>query len=231
MSKARKPQQLKLDLRKRGGKRKGAGRPSVSGGRRHEKRPHITGREPLHVTIKLKEGRPSLKQKIVWKVFKRAVERARLKGLRLAHFALLSNHAHLILEAQDNDTLAQGLKSFLITLAKALNKLASLKGSVLKDRYHLHVLTTPTEVRRALSYVCANEAKHRQSHEIRLDAFASTALLRENIVGSSLLKAYVVQAMTSSQLEALLTLLKEICATPRTWLLSKGWKIERSRIP
>ena len=221
MSKIRKPQQLKLDLKKRGGKRKGAGHPSVHGEHRHEKRPYITGREPLHVTIKLKEGQPSLRQKTVWKVFKRAVERARLKGLKLAHFALLSNHAHLLIEAQDNEVLTQGLKSLLITLAKALNKIATLKGRVLKDRYHLHVLKTPTEVRRVLSYVCANEAKHRRAQHIQLNAYSSTALLQDT--NSILLKDYVVQTLAPPQLDALRGLLRELCAAPGTWLLRAGW--------
>jgi hypothetical protein len=47
-----------------------------------------------------------------------------------------------------------------IRMAKALNRAMRAEGSVFADRYHGHVLRTPSEVKRALDYVRDNEEKH-----------------------------------------------------------------------
>jgi hypothetical protein len=46
------------------------------------------------------------------------------------------------------------------TLAKAVNKELARKGRVIADRYHVHVLRTPTEVRNAVHYVLRNAERH-----------------------------------------------------------------------
>jgi hypothetical protein len=52
------------------------------------------------------------------------------------------------------------MQGFAIRAAKALNHLMNRHGKVFSDRYHTHVLRTPTEVARALSYVRSNYAHH-----------------------------------------------------------------------
>jgi hypothetical protein len=41
-----------------------------------------------------------------------------------------------------------------------VNRVFGRRGSVLADRFHLHVLRTPREVRHALSYVLMNARRH-----------------------------------------------------------------------
>ena len=53
-------------------------------------------------------------------------------------------------------------KSLCISFAKRLNAKLAGKGPVFHGRYHLHVLQTPTEVRRALAYVLTNDAHHKR---------------------------------------------------------------------
>jgi hypothetical protein len=77
--------QCELGLKFRGGNRRGAGRKNRSGLRSHVARPRLNGREPVHVTLKLCEGLPSLRRKDIYRVLRDAVRRARLKGLRLVH--------------------------------------------------------------------------------------------------------------------------------------------------
>jgi hypothetical protein len=81
-------------------------------------------------------------------------------GLRLCHFSIQAEHVHLIVEVEDEGTLARGIQGLSIRLAKGLNKVLGRTGKVFADRYHAHVLETPREVRNALAYVFRNWKKH-----------------------------------------------------------------------
>src|SRR5688572_8587825 len=114
-----KGKQLKLELKEWGGRRKGSGRKNRSGLKAHLKREKLPKATPLHITFKLRPGLHTLRLKLVLKFFKRASRRANeLFGLRIVHFALLSNHLHLFVETKDNRTLTSGMKSFAISLAR-----------------------------------------------------------------------------------------------------------------
>lgn len=69
---------------------------------------------------------------------------ARRLGLRVIHFSLQTNHCHLIVEARDNETLTRGMRSLTVTIAKNVGK-----GKIQMGRYHLHVLRTIAEARKA----------------------------------------------------------------------------------
>jgi hypothetical protein len=70
------------------------------------------------------------------------------------------NHLHLIVEAEDKETLARKVKGLQVRVARALNRALARNGQVFSDRYHAHVLKTPREVRHALAYVLLNARKH-----------------------------------------------------------------------
>jgi REP element-mobilizing transposase RayT len=125
------------------------------------------------------------------------VARDRL-GCRITHFSLQGNHAHLIVELTDEPALARAMQGFAIRAAKALNRLMRRRGKVFSDRYHTHVLRTPTEVARALGYVRNNYAHHATAWGERVptgfvDAFSSFAHA-------------------------------DLVAPPDTWLLREGWR-------
>jgi REP element-mobilizing transposase RayT len=217
--------------RPHGGKRTGAGRPNLSGLRGHQRRPILDSKHPVHVTLKLASGLPSLRRKVVFRCLRKAVQSARAKGLRVVHFAILSNHVHLILETSES-TLRKPLQSLGISFAKRMNRLTNRTGAVLLDRYHLHVLKTPTETRRALAYVLTNEAKHRieggmrKGHarpaamEVSLDPFSSAFRFRDWRV----LMGQRVQFRISSWSEAFIDdWYDDILSEARTWLLKAGW--------
>jgi hypothetical protein len=67
---------------------------------------------------------------------------------------------HLIVEATSREALIRGLQGLAGRTALALNRLWSRSGKVWSSRYHPHVLTTPSEVRRALVYVLLKFRKH-----------------------------------------------------------------------
>jgi hypothetical protein len=63
-------------------------------------------------------------------------------------------------KANDEKALARGMEGLLVRLARVINRLFGRKGRVFADRYHVHVLRTPRQVRHALVYVLHNARKH-----------------------------------------------------------------------
>jgi REP element-mobilizing transposase RayT len=81
-------------------------------------------------------------------------------GVRIIHFSVQGNHLHLLVEADNAQSLARGIQGLSIRLAKALNRLISRRGKVFADRYHAHVLETRREVAHALRYILENFRHH-----------------------------------------------------------------------
>ena len=164
----RRPVQLALPLRTWGGFRKGAGR-KPEGGRRpdwkpgpsHLRRPPLNPRHPVHVTMRLCKGLPTLRQRalagLVFAAFRAARQR---HGARLVHFSVQTNHIHLIAEADGQHALSRALQGLAIRLARRLNGRLDRRGAVFAERYHARALRTPLEVRRALVYVFHNHRHH-----------------------------------------------------------------------
>jgi REP-associated tyrosine transposase len=102
-------------------------------------------------------------------------------GLRLVHFTVLNNHLHLVVEADSSESLSRGMQGLCVRLARALNGVLHRAGGLFADHYHCHLLVTPTEVARALSYVLSNAERH--YGEAGLDACSSAvAHAREVLV-------------------------------------------------
>jgi putative transposase len=145
-----------------GGKRVGAGRKKKPGaGVSHHARPRLASRFPVHVTLKMRAEVFGLRSKRSFRVIERAFYAGNDRfGLRLNHFSVQGDHLHLIVEAADETALARGMQGLEIRIAKGLNQMMGRKGQVFVDRYHAHILRTPTEVKRALHYVLRNYQKH-----------------------------------------------------------------------
>jgi REP element-mobilizing transposase RayT len=146
-----------------GGRRERSG-PKPKGERAgvsHRERAPLASRFPVHVTMKLRAGLPSLRtarpHSEVLKAFAGVKER---EGFLLVHYSVQSNHIHLICEARDRRGLSRGMQALAIRIAKSLNRLWQRAGAIFADRYHDHILRTPREVRNALAYVLNNAAKH-----------------------------------------------------------------------
>jgi hypothetical protein len=69
------------------------------------------------------------------------------------------------------------MQKLCISIARRLNLLwgegKTWIGRIFKQRYHAHLLKTPTEVRNAIVYVLANAAKHAQIQRGHADPFSS----------------------------------------------------------
>jgi putative transposase len=146
-----------LEFKRRGGKRKRAGRPNVSGTVNHMKRPSVNFKKPLHLTLKLDKRVGTLRTKARLKAFQNNLRRAKKFELHVLHYTVQFDHIHLMVETPDNDKLSRGMKS----LAGRLGRLYSQgTGKAFKGRYHLHQLSTPTETKRVYRYIFFNSAKH-----------------------------------------------------------------------
>lgn len=110
---SRSSRQLTLAFRPRGGARRGAGRKptGANAGASHTRRPEFKQRHPLHITMKMRQGLPSLRQRafasLVFSAFRAAKKRL---GVKLVHFSVQSNHLHLIVEAEGHRALSRAMR-------------------------------------------------------------------------------------------------------------------------
>lgn len=158
--------QLRLPLRSRGGVRRGAGRPPKAerAGVTHAPRPQQHSRHPLHVTLKVRRGLPSLRTPVLFAGIRRALAAGKERfGFRLVHFSVQRDHIHLIAEALDARGLSRGMQGLTIRVARATNRQLRRKGAVFADRYHSRALKSPRAVRMALRYVLLNARKHERA--------------------------------------------------------------------
>jgi REP element-mobilizing transposase RayT len=123
----------------------------------------------VHVTLRLVHGVASLRRKVPYRLIKHAMAQTnRREGFRLVHFSVLANHMHLIVEADDRDTLARGIQGLEIRIAHRINRLERRRGRLFRDRYHAHALKTPREVRNAIAYVVLNARHHAHDRGVEL---------------------------------------------------------------
>lgn len=197
----RKPEQLQIPSTNWGGKRKGAGRKRVGPRMRvdHDARPILPSRIPVHVTLRLAAGLPSLRAEATHQVLLGALVSGCSMAFRVVHYTTLGNHIHLLCEADGERALSLGMQGLCIRLARRLNRNWKRTGRVFDDHYHAHLLRNPTEARNALSYVFHNARKHGAHTRAEPDPFSSAR--------------WFLDRATHGPLPA-----------ARTWLLREGWK-------
>jgi REP element-mobilizing transposase RayT len=127
----------------------------------HLERERFTRTFPVHVTLRMAKHVYNLRSRRAFSVIARAMSASAERfGMRIVRFSVQGNHVHLIVEATTTDALSRGMQGFTIRVAKGLNKMMRKRGRIVADRYHAHVLRTPSETARAVRYVRANRIKH-----------------------------------------------------------------------
>jgi REP element-mobilizing transposase RayT len=155
--------QIEFEFRTWGGVRSNAGRlpRGRTAGVCHLRRPAHSPAHPLHITLRLGRGIPSLREHSLFSVVRRALARGKRHfGFSLVQFSVQRDHLHLIAEANDRRALSRGMQGLSIRVARAVNAQLGRSGKLFADRYHARVLTTPRTVRLALRYVLLNVNKH-----------------------------------------------------------------------
>lgn len=199
--------QCPLRFRTWGGRRSGAGRKPAGlvAGLPHGPRPIHHNHHPVHVTLRVVAGLPSLRNATLFPALRHGVAAASTASFRVVHYSFQSNHVHLLVEADGTRALSRGMQGIGIRLAKRINRALGRRGRVFADRYHSRALRTPREVRSGLRYVLLNGRKHGVSGS-GLDPCSSGAWFggwRESLEtphGSAPV------------------------ARPQTWLLCVGWR-------
>jgi hypothetical protein len=174
--------------------------------------------------LKVRRGIPSLRSGRLVRELERSFAAASDRGrFRLVQYSIQHDHLHAIVEATSARDLASGMKAIGARLARAVNRISGSSGTVLADRYHLHVLRTPREVRNALAYVLLNARRHL--------AKSRRALSRAAVVDPASSGRWFRGWRVGSQPSY------EPCpvAAPHTWLLRIGWRrhglLDPSEIP
>ncbi len=211
------PCQLGLDLRaapRWGGRRAGAGRkPGPRPRDPHRRRLALASRFPCHVTLKVRREIASLRSARLVRELERSLAVACDCGrFRVVHYSIQADHVHLIVEASSSRDLATRMKSIGARLARAVNRVFGRRGPVLADRYHLHVLRTPREVRHAIAYVLMNARRHLAKRA----QVPRRALVDQASSGRWFDGWRDVRTLDLSGPAPV--------AKPRTWLLAVGWR-------
>jgi len=224
----REPEQLPL-FKKRGGKRRGAGRPPKGrrAGAPHKARPYLHARYPVHVVLRVVRAVGSLRRRRVYHAIRQAtLITARRDNFRIVHISIQRTHVHLLVEANDKAALALGMQGFQISAAKHINAAISKgqpgprrRGPVFPDRYHAEIITSPRQARHALSYILSNWRKHEEDRVQpmsgwRIDWFSSAAMFPDWTEYGD--EAFLWRGPpTYEPLQV---------RRPQTWLLQAGWK-------
>ena len=214
--------------KKRGGKRRGAGRPAK--GKRsseaHQERPFLHARYPVHVVLRTVGAVGNLRRRCVWQAIREAtLTTAVREDFRIVHLSLQRTHVHLIVEASDKAALARGMQGFQISAAKHLNAAISKgqpgprrRGTVFPDRYHAEIIRSPTQARHTLSYVMNNWRKHGEDRAAPMSAWTidwfSTA---------AMFPGWAEYGDEAFLWRGPATYDPLVVYQPRTWLLREGW--------
>jgi len=211
-------------------------KPNWRSGSRHEKRPELKGRFPVHVVLRVHEDMGSLRKRFMYSglreatiaVAKRELAFKEHGAFRIVHISIQRDHVHLIVEADDKVALSRGMQSFQISAAKHLNRAISVKrqlrvrrrGTVFPDRFHQEIITTRKQARHALNYVLNNWRKHAEDRgdlqrTWKVDPFSTGA----QFGGWKELENAVVMWPVRETYDPL------IVYFPRTWLLTNGWQM------
>jgi putative transposase len=128
----------------------------------HVQRPWFETVTPAHVTLRIANDIPSLRSSRRFAAIKACFVKAQQQksGLRLVEFTVLSNHLHLIVEADTSRDLSRGLQGLCVRLARALNQALKRHGRVFADHFHSELLRSPTQLVNAIRYVLGNAEHH-----------------------------------------------------------------------
>ena len=213
---------LKLDRR-----HQNPGRPKGKHPRMpHEKRDPFSSEHPCHVTLRVIPGLSTLRDPDVAReiegAFRRGCER---KEMRLVHYSIQDDHAHLIVEAKGVQALGCGMKSIASLFAFAVNRALGRTGKVLADRYHHRVLKSPRQVRNAIAYVLLNARRHaaKRIAKLRKVGLKNVAPLGRARGVDSCSSGRWFEGWRSGVPARPVT--KPPVAEPRTWFLRKGWRL------
>jgi REP element-mobilizing transposase RayT len=152
-----------------GGKRRGAGRPpkGARSSEPHQARVRFSSPTPVHITLRVVAPIATLRRPDAYHAIRRSMYTVVEKSdFRIVHISIERDHLHLLVEADDHESLWEGLRAFESSAAQRLNRAISLatgtrrRGKVFGDRYHARLIMSPTQARNTISYILNNWRRH-----------------------------------------------------------------------
>ncbi len=162
-------------------------------------------RTPLHVTVRMRGGLPSLREDALVGHVRDVIASGSSDAFRVVHFSVQSNHVHLVVEAHDAAALSRGMQQLGSRIARRVNRLIGVRGQLWRERYHARELATPRAVRNAIVYVLMNARKHGCRVASGVDACSSAAWF----------DGFAQRRPETSPSPV---------RAPRTWLAGVGWR-------
>ena len=107
----------------------------------------------MHVVLRVVPEVGSLRRPALYRALRDAsVTAAMRERIRIVQISVQRTHVHMLVEAVDKKALARGMQGFQISAARNINtalgdKYGRRRGKVFVDRYHLVVVTSPTQAR------------------------------------------------------------------------------------
>jgi REP element-mobilizing transposase RayT len=210
-----------------GGRRAGAGRPSRKGTSvPHARRPFHEQDHPVHVTMSASKKVGRLRRLKVAGAIGQAIRKAsthegtaaqrRRRTFRVIHFSIQHDHLHLVVEASSARALSRGMQGLAARIARRVNEALGRRGQVFRERYHARALATPLEVRRAITYVLTNAAKHERPRDVFPD--------RDTMVVDGIDPCSSARWFAGWKRPPPPDPSPSPTVAPRTWLLTKGWR-------
>ena len=203
-----------------GGRRVGAGRKKKPGRSRvvHRTRPALATLSPVHVTLRMVDGLPTLRSLKMAGALNAAFAGGKERpGFRVVHFSVMKNHMHLVVEADDRTSLSSGMQGLMVRMAHHLNRALLRRGKVFADRFHSRALGSTVDVRNTLLYVLNNARRHGIALAQPIDPYSSGAWF------------------TGWCEEFPLPLRASPVAAARSWQLRDGWllhgRLDPHRVP
>jgi REP element-mobilizing transposase RayT len=173
---------------------------------------------PQHVTLRLLDGLPSLRQRVFVVAIRDAIALSHRADFRIVHFNIESNHLHLITESSTDLARSAGIGAFEIRAARAINRIANRRGDVFGDRYHCRPLRTPREVRHALRYVLNNALHHTPG------LFADDPTWFDPCSSAAWFDGWSTPLAIDTWWKRELVSMPNPCAPATVWLLRVGWR-------
>lgn len=122
----------------------------------------LAGHTPHHVVLTVRDDVPALHRREVRLLFGRVQREtlARYPDVSFAAVTAMPDHLHVIMQARSAPgAISRAIQYLASNLARGLNRICGRRGAVFRDRFFSRVLSTVSELVRALRYVGMNPVK------------------------------------------------------------------------
>jgi REP element-mobilizing transposase RayT len=182
-------------------------------------RPAFPGRYPQHVTLRLGASSPAIAREWLFaRAIRPAIAASEKPRFRVIEFNVLSNHVHLIVEADGAEALSRGVQGLAIRIARRVNSALKRRGKLFGERFHARAMKTPRDVRNTLRYVLLNRKHHAAANQRFyagwIDPFSSGIWFR----------GWAAPIRMNVGFNRHLAAVETPTREPRTWLLRVGWR-------